>query len=73
MRYAGQYPDYQLRLFRREQGCFVGTIHERIQVDGPVGHLQGDIVHHTYRDLSDYWQRMERYASLEAQAQLQAG
>jgi glycosyltransferase involved in cell wall biosynthesis len=73
MRYAGQYPDYQLRLFRRDRGRFVGTIHERVQVDGPVGRLRGDIIHYTYRDLSDYWLRMERYASLEAQAQFQAG
>ena len=73
MRYAGQYPDYQLRLFRRDRGRFVGTIHERVQINGPVGRLRGAIVHHTYRDLSDYWLRMERYATMEAQAQFQAG
>jgi hypothetical protein len=68
MRYAGQYPDYQLRLFPRAAGRFQGIVHERVQVDGPVGYLAGALVHLTHRDLSSYVYKINHYSTLEAEA-----
>jgi glycosyltransferase involved in cell wall biosynthesis len=61
------YPDWQLRLFRRGRGRFVDrAVHESVQVDGEVGRLRAPLLHHSYRDVSDFLQRADRYSSLAA-------
>jgi len=73
MRYAGLYPDYKLRLFRKGKGHFEGVVHERVKVRGEVGYLKGAILHHTYKDLSDYWDKINQYTSIEAEELFQQG
>ncbi len=68
------YPDWQLRLFDRRQGRFVGDlVHESVRVKGRVAKLAGELVHRPYRDMSDHLKRIERYATLWAEAQHQKG
>jgi glycosyltransferase involved in cell wall biosynthesis len=63
------YPDWQLRLFDRRHGRFAGDlVHESVKVDGTVGRLAGEIIHRPYRDEEDHLRRIDRYASLWAQA-----
>jgi glycosyltransferase involved in cell wall biosynthesis len=67
IRHLGWYPDYTLRLFRRSQGRFrERQVHEEVQVAGPVGKLRTPLEHYTYKDVSDYLKRMDRYARLAA-------
>lgn len=67
IRHLGWYPDYTLRLFRRGQGRFRDReVHEEVVVDGPVGHLQTPLEHYSYRSVSEYVARMDRYARLAA-------
>jgi glycosyltransferase involved in cell wall biosynthesis len=67
MRHGGLYPDWQLRLFRRGRGRFgERAVHESVTVDGRVGRLHGALVHRSYRDLSDFLARADRYSSLAA-------
>lgn len=67
MRHGGWYPDYNLRLFRRGKGRFrYREVHEGVDVDGRVGRLREPIDHYTYRTLSEYVQRMDRYSTLAA-------
>jgi len=73
MRYAGQYPDYQLRLFRRDKGRFEGVVHERVHVAGSVGYLNSALLHLTHRDLSAYVSKINHYSTLEAEAWFAAG
>jgi glycosyltransferase involved in cell wall biosynthesis len=73
MRYAGQYPDYQLRLFCRGRGRFVGRVHEKVELDGSTGYLRHPIDHYTYCDLRDYLRKIEQYAGLEAQERWERG
>jgi hypothetical protein len=42
-------------------------VHEAIEVDGPVGRLDGHLDHYTYRSVRDYLDRMQRYSTLSAQ------
>jgi len=68
LKYGGQYPDFQLRLFRKDKGRFAPVaVHERVEVEGKVGYLQNVLLHYTYRDLSDFLHKIDRYTSLEAQ------
>lgn len=70
----GWYPDYTLRLFRREQGRFrERAVHEEVIVNGPVGVLQTSLDHYSYDSVSDYIARQDRYARLAAQEMLQEG
>ena len=68
------YPDWQLRLFDRARGRFAGhLVHESVKVDGPVGTLRGEILHRPYRDEQDHLRRIDRYASLWAEAAYRQG
>ena len=67
IRRLGWYPDYTLRLFRRDQGRFRDReVHEEVVVAGPVGNLQTPLDHYSYRSVSEYVTRMDRYARLAA-------
>lgn len=67
IRRCGWYPDYNLRLFRRGRGRFLErAVHEKVEVKGRVGYLKNPMEHHTYRSLSDFAERMERYSTLAA-------
>jgi len=68
LRYGRQYPDYQLRLFRRGYGAFPeGHIHEYLQVRGPVGYLNNPLEHFPYRTLSQYLAKVDRDTDFLAQ------
>ena len=48
IRHGDWYPDRVVRLFRRDRARFSDDlVHERVIVDGPVGRLRGDLLHHT--------------------------
>ena len=67
IRHLGWYPDYTLRLFRRDQGRFRDQeVHEAVLVAGPVGNLKTPLEHYSYRSVSEYVTRMDRYARLAA-------
>lgn len=68
VRHGGWYPDRTIRLFRRGKGRFQPrAVHEAVQVEGAVGHLRQPLDHFTYRSLSAYLLRMERYSTLAAE------
>lgn len=74
MRHGDWYPDRVLRLFRRGHGRFTeDLVHERIVVDGPVGRLAGDLLHHTMPSLDDALDKMNRYTSGRALDRVRAG
>jgi len=74
VRYAGWYPDYQLRLLERAAAHFdpLRVVHELAIVDGPVGHLASPLVHFNYRTLREFVEKQERYCRLDAQRWLKS-
>ncbi|MEO8361684.1 MAG: glycosyltransferase family 2 protein [Vicinamibacteria bacterium] len=69
IRVTDWYPDWQLRLFDRRRGRFVGDlVHESVRIDGEIGRFSGELVHRPYRDEDDHRRRIERYTTLWAQA-----
>jgi glycosyltransferase involved in cell wall biosynthesis len=74
VRSTAWYPDHQLRLFDRRQGRWEGKyVHESARVEGPVGRLDGEILHHSYEDVNDHVERLNRYAELAARQMFEAG
>jgi glycosyltransferase involved in cell wall biosynthesis len=74
VRRLGWYPDYTLRLWRRERGRFrEREVHEEVEVAGPVGILQNPLDHYSYSNLEEYASRQERYARLAAREMAKHG
>jgi glycosyltransferase involved in cell wall biosynthesis len=74
VRHGGWYPDYTIRLWRKDRGKFNDRqVHEVVRLSGPVGTLRGDLLHFTYRDTADFLERMDRYAALGAEELWKAG
>jgi len=68
LRWGGCYPNYQVRLFRKGKARFShDLVHEKLIVDGKIGSLKGSLLHYSYKDLSDYFERFNRYTTLDAQ------
>ncbi|MEZ4279471.1 MAG: glycosyltransferase family 2 protein [Myxococcota bacterium] len=69
IRHGDFYPDWKLRLFRRSRGRYAGRDpHGRIEVDGPVARLAGELEHYSYRDLADQIARIQFFSSEAAAA-----
>lgn len=67
LRHGGAYPDRQLRLFRRGRGSFpCEHIHERLSIEGGIGSLHHPLIHHTYRSIAQYFEKLDFKAEFEA-------
>src|SRR5215472_15344686 len=65
---SGYYPDPKLRLIKRGAAEFeLRAVHEDMKMAGPLGHLQGDLLHHAYPTLENFIEHANRYSSLGAQ------
>jgi glycosyltransferase involved in cell wall biosynthesis len=64
---GGWYPDYDVRLFRRDRATWGGSDpHEKILVDGKVRRLKNPLHHFSYRDIDDHIQRINRFTSISS-------
>lgn len=74
IRHGDWYPDRLVRLFQRDKACFTGgRVHERLQLDGVVERLRGDLFHYSFKDSADHRERGRRYARLWAETQFENG
>ncbi|HSM87137.1 MAG TPA: glycosyltransferase family 2 protein [Candidatus Limnocylindrales bacterium] len=65
---CGYYPDPKLRMVKRGSAQFeLRPVHEDMKMAGRKGHLQGDLLHHAYRNLEDFLEHQNRYSSLGAE------
>ena len=69
------YPDYSLRLFRRDQARWGGDafVHEKVECDGPVATLRGDLHHYPYDSVAMQQRKITAYAELFALQRAEAG
>jgi len=68
MRHGGWWPDYVLRLFRRDVGRFSeATVHEKVLVEGKVGRLVSPFHHETAVNLEEILDKVNSYSSLGSQ------
>lgn len=68
IRHSGWWPDYVVRLFRRELGTFDNVpVHEQVLVQGRVGKLKTWFLHFPFDDLEALVTKINRYSSDAAQ------
>ncbi|MCC6176884.1 MAG: glycosyltransferase family 2 protein [Chloroflexi bacterium] len=75
VRYAGWWPDCQLRLLRRGHARYDerAIVHEVATLDGPSGTLAEPFLHLNYDSLGEFRAKQARYAVLEADALWERG
>ena len=67
IKHSGWYPDYVLRLFKREKGRFSDDlVHESVILQGPSGRLSSPLLHYSYMNEEDVSRKVEQYASAAA-------
>jgi hypothetical protein len=60
--HGGNYPDRQIRLFRRGMGRYPGVgYHERLAIDGEIGELRNSFDHHPYPTFEIWLHEFDRY------------
>jgi glycosyltransferase involved in cell wall biosynthesis len=68
MRHGGWYPDYVLRLFKKDAGNFTeAAVHETVVVEGATERLEHHLRHYCYPSLESYFVKFNRYTELAAQ------
>lgn len=65
-RYSGTQHDRPLRLFRRDLGHWVGTVHETVDLRGTAGQLDHHLEHRTIPDMQTFLKKINQYTTLEA-------
>lgn len=67
------WPDYQLRLFRKDRGKFPEKhVHEYLEVEGKTEKLQHSMIHQNYSSISQYLYKMENiYTESEVKNRLE--
>jgi glycosyltransferase involved in cell wall biosynthesis len=67
IRHGGWYPDRKLRLFDRRKGKWGGrNPHDHVEVHGRVGTLDGDLLHYSYRSMSDHLRQIDFFTTISA-------
>jgi glycosyltransferase involved in cell wall biosynthesis len=66
IKHSGWYPDAKLRLFRKCKSKWRGRIHEALDLEGKTERMSGDILHFTYRDITDHIRRLNTYSRFQA-------
>ena len=74
MRHSGWYPDYVLRLFRRENAHFSDDlVHERLLVEGSKKQLKGLLLHYAFENMEEVLHKVNQYSSAGALMMQQRG
>jgi len=74
LRHGEGYPDWSLRLFDRRRARWSDdAVHEKVLADGPIGTLDGDLLHDSAESVAAYLVKQNRYTTLAAETAVAAG
>lgn len=68
LKHGGQYPDTQLRIFKKGKGHFPNRhVHESLVINGKIEYLKNPMRHYPYLTISQFLKKMDFYSTFEAQ------
>lgn len=74
LRHGGFFPEWKVRLYRKGAGAWVrDQVHERLELTGDTGRLDGFYDHYSYDTIEEYRERAKRYAQAGARHMFEAG
>lgn len=68
IKYSRWSPDKHIWLWQKAYGRWVGDVHEEVVVQGNVGELKNNKIHHSHKTVSEFIQANNHYSTLEAQS-----
>lgn len=72
-KYSGQYPDYQIRLFKKSKlNKWVGEVHEEPIFEGKLGHIKNPMIHRKNMTLSEMIEKTNKWSEIEADLMIKA-
>ncbi len=73
--HAGWFPDYQLRLVKRENAHYDPErhVHELVELDGEAGYLEEPLVHINYETVPEFIEKQHKYTKYDAGILFQEG
>lgn len=74
IKHCGWYPDYRIRLFNRNHARWGGIDpHDIVESKGKVADLDGEILHYSYRDISDHLKTIDFFTGITARRFFEKG
>lgn len=75
LRHGNEWPDYQIRLFRRDRGRYEPReVHAHVLLEGPVGTLSEPLIHYPHRSFGSMRRvLLQRYTTWEASERYSRG
>ncbi|MBB5019377.1 glycosyltransferase involved in cell wall biosynthesis [Chitinivorax tropicus] len=74
LKHGEGYPDWSLRLFNRRHAKWSDdAVHEKVIHEDSVGTLTGDLLHESGEDIARYFDKQNRYTTLQAQQLFKRG
>jgi len=74
IRFGGEYPRAHPRLFRNGAAAYRNQrVHAPLESNGSEAALRGDLLHYSYRDLSDLLERINTFSTRRAQDYAEVG
>jgi glycosyltransferase involved in cell wall biosynthesis len=70
---SGTQHDRPLRLFRRDCGRWVGSVHETVELQGFAGSVRNPLRHRTIPTMTVFLEKINHYSTLEAQGLARSG
>lgn len=72
--HCGWYPDRKVRLVKKNKAKWGGgNIHEGLEVDGTVHHLNGDLLHYSFDSISSHVLQANKFSTMEARERFNKG
>jgi (heptosyl)LPS beta-1,4-glucosyltransferase len=75
-RYTGWYPDYQMRLLKRNEAHYdpERQVHELVILkSGQAGYLKNALIHYNYDNVAQFHEKQQRYVAYDAEILNQIG
>lgn len=70
IRHGDWYPDRQIRLWQRGQARWsAAQVHEKLEVEGTIGRLRGELLHRSMDNLNHHVRKMVEYSDIFARQQ----
>jgi len=73
-RHGGWYPEWRLRFFRKSKTTWGGTEpHDKPIVQGKTAKLSGEILHYSYDNIDEQFERITKYSTISAKEEFNKG
>lgn len=75
IKHCGWYPDYRVRMWRRDLAQWKGKIHELLKFDTPtpITRLKGDLLHYSFHSIEQHEAQVNKFSTISAQAKFEKG